>query len=106
MITIKIRAPGSPVTKIRVKEGVIVREVINELFSIENQFLYTSINGKQKSLDTVLINNDLLTVFPSTLNRVDVKCKGNIWRIHLYDKDNFPSDFHAHNIDTGEKLDL
>lgn len=34
------------------------------------------------------------------------KEKGEIWEIHKNDKDPFPSNPHAHNIETGEKLDL
>jgi len=40
------------------------------------------------------------------LLEVTLKHRG-IWRVHLDDKDQYnPSDFHGHNIDTGEKLDF
>jgi hypothetical protein len=40
------------------------------------------------------------------LREATVKCGGNIWRIHTNDTDPFPSNPHAHNLETGLKLDL
>ena len=34
------------------------------------------------------------------------KFKGDIWEIHKYDKDPFPSNPHVHNLNTGEILNL
>jgi len=40
------------------------------------------------------------------LREYTVPCSGK-WRVHMNDADNWPSDFHAHNVvDGGEKLDL
>jgi len=44
-----------------------------------------------------------------TLRRVDfatIKKDGCIWRIHKNDADPFPSNPHAHNVESGLKLDL
>jgi len=38
--------------------------------------------------------------------KAKVKHQGQIWVIHKYDEDPFPSSPHAHNIDNGIKLDL
>ena len=38
--------------------------------------------------------------------KVRIKNKGLIWLIHKYDRDPFPSDPHAHLIDSGLKMDL
>lgn len=50
------------------------------------------------------------TILPKgAIRRIDeqtVKSKGEIWVIHKYDKDPFPSNPHAHNEETGQKLDL
>lgn len=50
------------------------------------------------------------TVLPSTVpGRLDeetIKVKGEIWRIHLYDPDPFPFLPHAHNVQSGLRLDL
>lgn len=50
------------------------------------------------------------TIIPSGFSRLSqralVKVKGELWRIHLYDKDPFPSNPHAHNLETNLKLHL
>ena len=38
--------------------------------------------------------------------KVRIKSKGLIWVIHKYDADPFPSNPHAHLVDSGIKLDL
>ena len=40
------------------------------------------------------------------LDEVTVKRDGQIWRIHKNDADPFPSNPHAHNVESGLKLDL
>jgi hypothetical protein len=40
------------------------------------------------------------------INEVTVKRDGCIWRIYQNDDDPFPSNPHAHNIESGLKLDL
>ena len=40
------------------------------------------------------------------LVEVTIKGDGCIWRIHKYDVDPFPSKPHAHNVESGLKLDL
>jgi hypothetical protein len=37
---------------------------------------------------------------------VKVKQKGEVWKIHRYDSDPFPSNPHAHNLQSNIKLDL
>lgn len=43
---------------------------------------------------------------PDILNEEQIKFKGQIWEIHKYDKDPFPSDPHAHLQGIGYKLHL
>lgn len=40
------------------------------------------------------------------LEEVQVKRDGEVWRIYKNDHDPFPSNPHAHNIESGLKLDL
>ena len=40
------------------------------------------------------------------LDEVTIKRDGCIWRIHKNDADPFPSNPHAHNVESGLKLDL
>lgn len=44
--------------------------------------------------------------FPRLSQRALIKVEGELWRIHLYDKDPFPSNPHAHNLETNLKLHL
>jgi len=48
-----------------------------------------------------IIPKDLLMNY-----KVQIKSKGLIWVIHKYDADPFPSNPHAHQMDSGLKLDL
>ena len=106
-ITIKIRSVGNPIIKIKVYEGITIREVVKENFHFENDSLLVSINGKKKSLGTVLNNNDFLSLILPFHGEATVRRNGKSWRINKNDRDEiFPSDFHAHNLETGEKLDL
>lgn len=43
---------------------------------------------------------------PQRLDEQTIKVKGEIWRVHKSDKDPFPSNPHAHNLETGYKLHL
>lgn len=40
------------------------------------------------------------------LDEVTIKRDGCVWRIHKNDADPFPSNPHAHNVESGLKLDL
>jgi hypothetical protein len=61
-------------------------------------------------------NNDFVqeiilpqSILPSSIHTLvewTVKNKGEVWRIHNNDADPFPSNPHAHNVETGCKLDL
>ncbi len=43
---------------------------------------------------------------PRLLTEETIKSKGEQWRINMYDKDIFPSNPHAHNLDANVKLHL
>jgi hypothetical protein len=40
------------------------------------------------------------------LDEITIKKDGQIWQIHQNDDDPFPSNPHAHNVESGLKLDL
>lgn len=40
------------------------------------------------------------------LDEVTIKRDGHVWRVHKNDADPFPSNPHAHNVESGLKLDL
>ena len=54
----------------------------------------------------VLTKTIIPSGFPRLSRRALVKVEGEIWQIHLYDKDPFPSNPHAHNFETNLKLHL
>jgi hypothetical protein len=54
------------------------------------------------TLDHSILPDDV----PDILNEEEVKFKGQIWEIHKYDKDPFPSNPHAHLQGLGYKLHL
>jgi len=53
---------------------------------------------------TITIPN-VISIPPPKIKEI-VKAGGDVWKIHKYDQDVFPSDPHAHNKETGEKLNL
>ena len=62
-------------------------------------------------MDSVLCEVDLdhSPIPAGTLQRiikVSIKRNGEIWRIHRNDADPHPSNPHAHNVESGLKLDL
>ena len=56
--------------------------------------------------DILMINSILPSGVAGVLNEETVKNRGEIWRVHANDKDPFPSNPHAHNLQTGYKLHL
>lgn len=56
---------------------------------------------------SLVLEESILPVgVPRKLEEVRLKAKGEIWDIHKNDADPFPSNPHAHNVQTGVKLDL
>lgn len=61
--------------------------------------------------DFKVLNKEVVTkiILPDELlmeYKVLVKSKGLVWKINKYDKDAFPSNPHAHQLDNNIKLDL
>lgn len=63
-------------------------------------------DGKRLSLNTILKNGDVIIYAQTIRGSATMSRAGKKWRIHKTDKDNFPSNFHAHNYDDREVLDL
>ena len=64
-------------------------------------FIKPVIIGEVSFKDTIIPQG-----VPRSLNEQKVKSKGEIWYIHKYDADPFPSNPHAHNDATGYKVHL
>lgn len=55
---------------------------------------------------TIEVDEDIFRKHYLYEKKVRIKSKGSIWIIHKYDKDPFPSNPHAHNLEQNIKLDL
>lgn len=62
--------------------------------------------GPEVLLEIELDSSILGDNVPRKLEERTVKAAGEVWRIHKNDADPFPSNPHAHSLDTGLKLDL
>jgi len=71
-----------------------------EAESLLSDFNFKTVLFKVESNEDI-ISHDLLMQF-----KVKIKSKGLIWLIHKNDADPFPSNPHAHQMDSGLKLDL
>ena len=69
------------------------------LYSLSN-FDFPSLK-KELFIEEGIIPNGILMKY-----KARIKSKGTIWVIHKYDKDPFPSNPHAHQLDNNIKLDL
>lgn len=67
----------------------------------EYDFKFTDESEIIKLEESILPDSEL-----KKLHEQIIKSKGEIWIIHKYDKDPLPSNPHAHNEQTGQKLDL
>jgi hypothetical protein len=65
------------------------------------------VNWKPVDVSYVVQQDDIIFIAFPIRGEVTIRRKG-VWRIHKYDADtNWPSDFHAHNVDApAEVLDL
>lgn len=85
-------------------------EWVGEVWDIEISFdeAVRTLHDFDFSILREVIETDL-SLLPTDLRiirKARFKYKGDIWVIHKYDQDPFPSSPHAHNIDNGIKLDL
>lgn len=94
------------VRKMNLQEGTSIASLIKTLgwTSIQNNQLY--INGIPQNDNYVLKEGDIALYIHKIKGEIQIKRNG-IWIYHMYDKDdNFPSDFHAHNKELPEVLDI
>jgi hypothetical protein len=76
--------------------------------NISKEEAILSLTGFDFSLLNARLETDT-DILPSALlleHKVRIKSNGIIWIIHLYDKDPFPSNPHAHQLENNIKLDL
>lgn len=107
---------GREVTRRQILQALILRhEGLREIrATVEVWDLEASIEEIETLLSTfdfteldAVVEHE--TIIPSEHQyhvRTIVKVNGEVWTIHKYDADPFPSDPHAHNFDHNLKLDL
>jgi hypothetical protein len=106
MISITLLRIGK-VQELQVENGSTVRDVFSLLKLSEEKFPGIYINGERRNPDATLEESDILGLFFPIRGEVTLKRNGQIWRAHKADPDDqFPSDFHAHNIAAPETLNL
>jgi len=81
--------------------------VLDHGLNVYDELKYFSF-GKEVLGEIELYGDDCIYPkgIPANLYEKQVKVKGQKWELHKHDDDPFPSDPHAHNYETGLKLDL
>jgi hypothetical protein len=93
--------------RIRCKQGATVGEVLLKLFKSELKGYFISVNGIKATRNTLIKDKDIIVAIISVRGAATLKRSGKVWRYYKNDADvNFPSNFHAHNVENGELLDL
>lgn len=91
-----------------IKESEPTKLLDKELYSKEMIKLLNKRDlSKYKKVIRVTFNKSIIP--KGAISRIDeerIKVKGEIWKINIYDADPFPSNPHAHNVQTGNKLHL
>ena len=76
--------------------------------TLESKDFYVFHNRQCRYCSEILkpFESDFLKRLNNIETKERIKFKGELWEIHKFDKDSFPSNPHAHNLITGEKLNL
>lgn len=107
-ITIKLLRMGVRIKNIKILQDSTVKDLKAIIGATGNTSCFQEIKGKMQKLnsDYILRDNDVLALVSAKTGEALIKCGGRKWAIHLNDKDNWPSNFHAHDYEKKEKLDL
>jgi len=105
-------------------EYVNIEDALVDLLRVDSPVDLLSRNLNEKSLVSLLDNYDFSRVLPVTicdvilrepaipvdgrfrLVEVTIKNRGEVWRVHKNDADPWPSNPHAHNLESGLTLHL
>lgn len=104
-ISIRFTRPGSKIQTIELSKNSLVSDLKNKL-SITRKGGCFYRKGSKLNLNTVLKDKDIIIYAFSIRGEATVRRNGKVWKIHKNDPDLLPSDFHAHNYDDNETLDL
>ena len=108
---------GHDITRKEVSNALFIR--LSDQFDLEWQGDFSDLEMDfDEALQSIIdfdfrtLNQNIVidrSIFPDELllnYKVRIKSKGLIWVIHMYDKDPFPSNPHAHQLENNIKLDL
>ena len=107
-IIIKTSRLGCKDTEFSLEEGYSIKE-FRKIEKLSGSVkIYKEIKDDVLEVvdDYVLINGDHLFLVNKMSGAATIKRLGRVWSIHYNDPDSFPSNFHAHDEENGDKLDL
>lgn len=106
MISILVLRIGN-VKRLQVVKGISVQAVLSIIKAPEDLYTDIYVNGTKQNQETILEDGDKLGLYFPIRGSVTIKRSGNVWRVHKADPDDqFPCNFHAHNVGAPETLNL
>lgn len=107
-IIIKTSRLGCGEAELSIEEGCSIKEFrkIEKLLDSVKIFKEKDNDVLEVANDYILMDRDHLFLVNKVSAAANIKCLGRIWKINNNDPDPFPSNFHAHDIENGDKLDL
>ena len=106
MISILVLRIGN-LKKLQVAKGSSVQDVLSLINAPKDLYTGIYINGAEQSKEAILKDGDKLGLYFPIRGEVTIKRSGYLWRVHKADPDDqFPCDFHAHNVSAPETLNL
>lgn len=107
-IIIKTSRLGCENTELSIEEGYSIKEFrdIEKLLDSVKIFKEADNDVLELANDYILMDGDQLFLVNKVSAAATIKCLGRVWSIHYNDADPFPSNFHAHDEENGDKLDL
>lgn len=107
-IIIKTSRLGCENIELSIEEGYSIKEFrdIEKLLDSVKIFKEADNDVLELANDYILMDGDQLFLVNKVSAAATIKCLGRVWSIHYNDADPFPSNFHAHDEENGDKLDL
>ncbi|HOX59167.1 MAG TPA: hypothetical protein PLC99_19975 [Verrucomicrobiota bacterium] len=93
--------------KDQIQEGTILSALLRQYEPSGFLGSVVRVNGVEVPEDTVLEDGDRVVTSPRDIvAERQFKIAGRIWRVHLNDTDAIHPTLHAHDVESGEQLDL